>query len=191
MPKGAVFAQVAITALSLPSVQTAHWTCRGLFVIALVYGIFTVELSLVELVRLSSWQDPKQIRSRLSFRVVDEDTKEKCNGAAIDPVLRLAYPLRGLSFASWSLVPGLGVYLGTTWTSGGDNVPGEKDTRNIFICFLCCIAFEIVVNFGIGLIAGADDGVRSELDGQPADEEQAEQAEQSHEEKIQESIKGA
>ena len=142
----------------------------------------------MELVRLSSWQDPKQIRSRLGFRVVDEDTKEEYNGAAIDPVLRLAYPLRGLSFASWSLVPGLGVYLGTTWTSGGNDVPGENDTRNIFICFLCCIAFEVLGNFAIGLISAADDGVRPEIDGQPDDEEEAEQP---HEENIQESTEKA
>ena len=168
--------------------QTAHWTCRGLFVAALVYGIFTVELSLVELVRLSSWQDPKQIRSRLSFRVVDEDTKEECNGAAIDPVLRLASPLRGLSFSSWLLVPGLGVYLGTTWTSGGNSVPGENDTRNIFICFLCCIALEVLVSFAVGLISAADNGVRPELDGRPDHEEEAEQP---RGENMQESVKEA
>ena len=107
---------------------------------------------------------------------MDEDTQEECNGAAIDPVMQLASPARGLSFTTWSLVPGLGVYLGTLWTSGGNNVPGENDNRNIFLCFICCIAFELVRAATVGFIAAADNNEREELEGDGEDEEEPEQA---------------
>ena len=154
--KGAVFTQVAITALSLPQMDSAHWVARGLLVISVGYGIFTVTTSVEQQALLSSWLDPKQIRAEISFQKVDKDSGESCNGGAIDPVLGIASPMRLLNFSSFAFFLGLAVYLGTVWTSGGTNVPGPDDTRNIFICFMCCFGFEMVKAMVVGFITSED-----------------------------------
>ncbi|MCJ1246150.1 hypothetical protein MMC30_003355 [Trapelia coarctata] len=153
---GAVFTQVALTALSLPQMESAHWVARGLMVISVTYGIFTVTTAVEEQALLSSWLDPKQIRVELSFLKPDTNTGESCNGAAIDPVLEIASPMRMLNFSSLAFFLGLAVYLGTVWTSGGTNTPGPYDTRNIFICFLCCFGFEVVKSAFVGFITARD-----------------------------------
>lgn len=155
--KGAVFSQVSITALALPSIDTTHWVTKGLWVIALTYGIFTVEFSVSQQAQLSNWLDPKETRRRLSYSVTDEATGEKCTGAAIDTILNLTYPGRGLSFSSMAFVLGLAVYLGTSWTSGGNNLPGPDDTRNVFLCFIGCIVFEFAWAIIIAIVICEND----------------------------------
>jgi hypothetical protein len=59
----------------------------------------------------------------------------------------VSYRLRCLNFAPMTFFLGLAVYLGTLWTSGGNQMPGPNDTRNIFACFICCMGFEFVKYF--------------------------------------------
>ncbi|MCJ1408974.1 hypothetical protein MMC19_003051 [Ptychographa xylographoides] len=135
---------MSITALSLPSIRTAHWVAQGFFVVTLSYGVLSVRSSIEVQARLSSWSNVKEIRSRLSFRRVDEAKGIDCTGGAIDPALDIAEPGQYTRMAALSFYLGLGVYLGTVWTSGGNNVPGPNDSRNIFLCFISVIASEIV-----------------------------------------------
>ena len=158
--QAAVFTQVALTALALPSIATAHWLARGFWAVSLCYGYLGVRTSVSKQAMLSSWLDPKQIRDNLSFQKVDEQNGEKCTGGAIDPVLGLAAPGRLLRFSSSSFCLGFAVFLGTVWTSGGNNVPGPNDTRNIFISFICAVGFELFKGIVVLIITSEDDHQR-------------------------------
>jgi len=151
----AVFTQVSLTALSLPAIQSAHWASRGLWVISVCYGFFAVTNAVEQQAVLSSWLDAGQIRAELTFRkTITGDGGGVCTGGDLDRVLSIVSPLRCLNFSSMTFFLGLAVYLGTVWTSGGNQMPGPNDTRNIFICFVCCMGFEFAKSFVIGFIFG-------------------------------------
>ena len=154
--KGAVFTQVAITALSLPSIQSAHWAARGLWVAAIFYGVFAVKTSIEQQAQLSSCLDPRLIRDKLSFQKEAEATGEICTGGSIDAALGLASPQRFVNFSATTFFIGLTVYLGTVWTSGGNNVPGPNDSRNVFLCCICCLAGEFLKAVIVGAIKTLD-----------------------------------
>jgi len=114
-------------------------------------------------VELSSWLDARQIRDELSFRSkIGDDDDELCNGVALDCVLELISPYRCLSLSSLAFFLGLAVYLGTLWTSGGNQDQRPNDSRNIFLCLICCLGIEIIWSFTVGYITG--DGFGAELD---------------------------
>ena len=107
-----MFTQVVITALSLPSIQSAHWAARGLWVASITYGVFAVKLSVEQQAQLSSCLDARLIRDKFSFQTKSEATGEIWTGGSTDAVLGLASPQRFLSFSSATFFIGLAVYLG-------------------------------------------------------------------------------
>jgi len=144
--------------LSLPAIQSAHWASRGLWVISVCYGFFAVTSAVEQQAQLSSWLDARQIRAELSFRSpTPGEGGGFCTGGALDRVLDIASPLRFLQFSSVTFFLGLAVYLGTVWTSGGNQVPGPNDTRNIFLCFICCFGFECIKAFVVGVMFASTD----------------------------------
>ena len=151
-----MFTQVAITALSLPSIESAHWTAKGLWVAAIVYGVFAVKESIEQQAQLSSCLDSRLIKDKLSFERKLEASGEICTGGSIDAALSLASPQRLVSFSAHTFFLGLAVYLGTVWTSGGNRVPGPNDSRNIFLCCICCFAGELLKALVLAVITSMD-----------------------------------
>ena len=63
---GAIIAQIALTALSLPNLDDTHWTARAAFVVGLVAGSLAVFCSCVLQSKMSSLHSPYAVRRWLT-----------------------------------------------------------------------------------------------------------------------------
>lgn len=72
---GAIIAQIALTALTLPELESAHWTAQASFVICLVSGALSVFFSCVLQSILSGLHTPQQFRDWIT-EGLDPESKE-------------------------------------------------------------------------------------------------------------------
>ena len=64
--KGAIIAQIAVTALSLPALSQAHWIARALFVVSLVTGLLSVYFAVLLQRTIGALYQVMDIRNWLS-----------------------------------------------------------------------------------------------------------------------------
>ncbi|KAL8783856.1 MAG: hypothetical protein Q9213_004346 [Squamulea squamosa] len=118
---GAIIAQIAITALSLPELSLTHWLARALFLIGVTSGCLS----------RYGYGEPGTVRPSLPA------------------VLILSAPFVAVKISIMCLLCGLAIYQGFMWTRNLDANAGQHDNRDVFITFivgtLACMFFCSVV----------------------------------------------
>ena len=87
----------------------------------------------------------------MTFAKWDKDKQQYCRGAAASVAIEMGAPYGQLVLAVWAFILGLAVYTGTVWTSGGHNIPGPHDSRNIFIFFIVFLVWVVLITQGMAL----------------------------------------
>lgn len=111
---GAILAQAAISALSLPLLAETHYCARGLFVSSLANSLFAIYFTYIQHRTLSFIQQPTELRVWLYNGITYRNTK----GMDVWQSLIVAHSLLRVPYETISLsltffVVGLGVYLGS------------------------------------------------------------------------------
>lgn len=148
-----------------------HWLARGFFIFGLVTSLMAVYYA-TTLHRVMGRQlEPASVRTWIrGFRLrrsqklyekalrLDSDPSEfdrelllgdqaidRCFRPAYATVLTLSAPQVLLSTSLFSLLIGIGVYLGFMWTSHIDENFGRYDSRNIWIVYLITAVTSVLV----------------------------------------------
>ncbi|KAL8670013.1 MAG: hypothetical protein Q9168_005429 [Polycauliona sp. 1 TL-2023] len=132
---GAIIAQIAMTALSLPDLNRTHWVARALFLLGVTTGCLSVYYA-CELHRVvSKFYRPDAIRFWLRApppRVQDGGFDDRPR-TSLQAVLSLWAPFAAVQVSIFSLILGLAVYQGFLWTRDKDSGSGQHDNRDVFI----------------------------------------------------------
>ncbi|KAI9641689.1 hypothetical protein NHQ30_009545 [Ciborinia camelliae] len=162
----AIVAQIAITGLSLDSLNQTHWVAKSCFVMSLTFSLVSVYYAVSQqriLGRLLNAQDVRKwIRGPQDLRVfVDEfenetkccepddyvpgfsdvrDFKKQFRRQCFVPnpfsVITLSAPQMLLSGSLYLLLVALGIYLGQFWTHELDSTERSTDAKNVFIMYI-------------------------------------------------------
>ena len=150
-------AQVAITALTLDYLSTAHWVARAFFLASLLAGCASVYYAMYQLRtfgRLIASKDVKKWLRGLPREI--KDSKKDIPSAAA--VLVLDIPRGLMDMAAASIICGLSIYVVFVFINNLDVGAGKNDSRNIVIAYfvsmwLCAtlysrsFVFDIYVGF--------------------------------------------
>jgi hypothetical protein len=150
--QGAIVAQIAITAQSLPDINRTHWTARGLFTFSLVSSLVAVYHAnrqnrvmgrCMSARDIKSWIErpgprfSEALAPRIQFRLFRRSGPTKAEyKPAMASLLAISAPTILLSASLYSLLVGLGVYLGMLWSKGGNERASESDDFNIFLVYI-------------------------------------------------------
>lgn len=143
--QGAIIAQVALTALSLPNLSQAHWTARAFLLFATVAGCLSVYYACKLQRVVGKLYRPDMIRNwlrvgshgevlKMSSKKAALKTKE--SKASLSAIFLLSAPYSMMSFSILAFIIGLAVYQGFTWTRALDTAAGQTNSRNIFIAYI-------------------------------------------------------
>lgn len=136
--QGAIIAQIAITALSLPYLEQTHWTVQASFVVSLVAGLLSVYYACMIQLELSNLQGPKQVKQWLTTHRSAGMRQRPMFRRGISPALDipephlastiklqipsygsallLAAPSQLLNWSLTSLLVGIGIYYGLVYS---------------------------------------------------------------------------
>lgn len=151
--KGAILAQIAITALSLPYLESTHWTAEGAFVISLIAGLLSVYYACMVQQQLGDLQTPDEaLRWMTTTRIYDSDgryTILRKDAPIITPLpmnrrilpsyssaLLLVVPSQLLNWSSSSLLIGIGVYYGLLYTKHLGELRGDNANLAILLVYV-------------------------------------------------------
>ena len=135
--QGAIIAQVALTALSLPNLSLAHWTARAFLLFATVAGCLSVYYACKLQRTVGKLYRPEMVRRWLTVGSrwgVPELAKNR--KAALSAVFLLSAPYTMMSYSILAFVTGLAIYQGFTWTRNLDTAAGATNSRNVFIAYI-------------------------------------------------------
>ncbi|KAI9705105.1 MAG: hypothetical protein M1836_006888 [Candelina mexicana] len=152
---GAIIAQVAITALSLPFLSSTHWTARACFLLAVVSGCLSVyyacalqrivgKLYRVDLIK--EWlKMPPLERFGGGGGGASEDDAQRTSLAA---VLVISAPFNMVRVSVFAFLLGLAIYQGFVFTKGLDTSAAPGSSRANFIAImvgtgLCSVFFTL------------------------------------------------
>ncbi len=140
--QGAILAQIAITALSLPDISQVHWIVRAFFACALVAGILSVHFAVMQQRTLGNLYKAPQIRSWLlanrCAKLLNDlrSLKEMKHKVSFSAAFLVQIPYTMLEYGAAFLILGLGLYLGYAWKNALDTETGKSDNRNVLIVFI-------------------------------------------------------
>lgn len=151
LEKGAIVAQIAITALSLPNVEGTHWTCEAAFVTSLITGCLAVYFACIVQVYLGGLHDDKEVLKlltrpcKLSWRYTTDDHGQYLQNpvepyigktASFHAALLLVGPAHILNWSLVSFLVGLGIYLGLTYTKQLGDLPGGNANLAVLLVYI-------------------------------------------------------
>lgn len=127
-------AQVAITALTLDYLSTAHWVARAFFLSSLLAGCASVYYAMYQLRTFGRLITAKDVRNWLRGlpREIKDSGKNIPSAAA---VLVLDTPRGLVGMAATSFVCGLSIYIVFVFINNLDVNAGQHDSRNIVIAY--------------------------------------------------------
>lgn len=145
--KGAIVAQIAITALSLPYLEETHWTAEAAFVISLIAGLLSVYFACMIQQQLSSLHSPEEVRRWLSTtrggrHRHDEQESGALEGSRVQTIpsyhaaLLLILPAQLLNWSSISLLVGIGIYYGLVQTENLGLLRGQNSNLAILVVYV-------------------------------------------------------
>ncbi|MCJ1428527.1 hypothetical protein MMC29_006437 [Sticta canariensis] len=149
---GAIVAQIAITALSLPYLSQTHWVAQGFWIFSLisalmaVYYTSTLHRTLGRLLlpgQVKGWIRGEKLQKPDVTGTIYEDLaslEEKDFLPCLNSVLTMSAPQLLLSSSLYSFLIGLGVYLSFISRRQLNPDSGFNDSENIFITYLISIA---------------------------------------------------
>lgn len=117
--KGAIAAQIAITALSLTGLDQVHWTASASFVISLTAGLLSVYYACIIQVELGSMHNEEEAEAWLTTETLVRNREDpKVVTPSYSSVLLLAAPVQLLNWSLASLLVGIGIYYGLIAAQG-------------------------------------------------------------------------
>lgn len=127
-------AQIAITALTLDYLSTAHWVARAFFLSSLLAGCASVYYAMYQLRTFGRLITAKYVKSWLRGlpREIKESSQNVPSAAA---VLVLDTPRALVNMAAASFVCGLSIYIVFVFINDLDVNAGQHDNRNIVIAY--------------------------------------------------------
>jgi hypothetical protein len=155
--QGTIVAQIAITALSLASLDQVHWIARGLFTFSLVSSIMAVYYASDQYRILGRHLRGNDVRTWIRNDKFGENNKWRVTNSKFPlrqlskflpspaAVLTISAPNVLLSASLNAFLLGLGVYLGQIWTRHLDEIAGVNGSRAIFITY----AVSVAVCYGV------------------------------------------
>ncbi|PMD43178.1 hypothetical protein L207DRAFT_484329 [Hyaloscypha variabilis F] len=160
---GTIVAQIAITALSLASLDQVHWIARGLFTFSLVSSIMAVYYASDQYRILGRYLRGNDVRTWIRNDKFGE--RNKWSATSVQPQLRqfsmflpspaavltVSAPNVLLSASLNAFLLGLGVYLGQIWTKHLDEIAGVNASCAIFITY----AVSVTVCYGVYALSSA------------------------------------
>lgn len=152
--KGAIVAQIAITALSLEYLEDTHWTASAAFVISLVAGLLSVYYACILQQQLSGLHSPEETLLWLTITVralphplipemgilefwhhaqtyKDNDLIPSFNAA-----LLLVVPSILLNWSSVTLLIGIGIYFGMIYAENLGSLRGNNSNLAILLVYV-------------------------------------------------------
>ena len=143
--QGAIIAQVALTALSLPNLSQAHWTARAFLLFATVAGCLSVYYACKLQRVVGKLYRPGMIRDwlragshveALKMHSKNASLRSKQSKAALSAIFLLSAPYTMMSYSILAFIIGLAIYQGFTWTRALDTAAGQINSRNVFIAYI-------------------------------------------------------
>ena len=118
--QGAIIAQVALTALSLPGLSLAYWTARAFLLFATVSGCLSVYYACTLSRNIGKCYQAKLVRDWLStmtqhLQIAEGNGKNETQ-ASLSGIFILSAPYTMMSYAIRSFITGLAIYQGFVWT---------------------------------------------------------------------------
>lgn len=163
--KGAIVAQVAITALSLPFLSQAHWVARALWIFSLISGIMTVYYSVKQQKVMSHLLYPHEIKDWVrgielhtivaAMTIPNRKPQPRWFLPGVPSVLAVSAPELLMSASLASLIVGLGVYVGFVWHRKLDTGAGANDSLGVFIVYIVSITISYLV-YSLSIIAQSE-----------------------------------
>ena len=154
--QGAIIAQVALTALSLPSLSLAHWTARAFLLFATVAGCLSVYYACTLSRNIGKCYQAKLVRDWLSAatqHMENAEANEKNETqASLSGIFILSAPYTMMSYAILAFVTGLAIYQGFVWTRTLDTDAGKDNSRNVFIAYIVSTGFCELFFLSAGMI---------------------------------------
>ncbi|KAI9722027.1 MAG: hypothetical protein M1812_001987 [Candelaria pacifica] len=146
---GAIIAQVAITALSLPFLSNTYWTARACFLIAVTSGCLSVYYSCVLQRIVGNFYNAEQIKEWLMVPGPATGTEEGTHGVqdgSLAAIFTLSAPFALVKVSIIAFLVGLAIYQGLVFTKNLDNNTVSGDSRDSFIALmlgtgLCSVSF--------------------------------------------------
>ena len=148
--KGAIVAQIGVTAFALPNNQDIHWIVQGFFACGLVMGLLSVHFAVVQQRTMGKLHKASQIRmwllanssARLIREGVDPRNIEKKVSFTVAFLTQLPYTT--IFYGVFLLVIGLALYLGLSWRKRLDADDESKSDRNILIMYIALTGVSVV-----------------------------------------------
>ena len=143
MIEGAIIAQVAITALSLPSLSSMHWIARASFLTAVTSGCLSVFYAcqlqriigkLYEANQIKGWLMLPLSKGRIVQAVEEQDIE--LQETSLAAVLILSAPFTMVKVSIFSFLIGLATYQGFLYTRNLDSDAGPDHSRDSFIALV-------------------------------------------------------
>ena len=122
-------AQIAITALALDYLSTAHWVARAFFLSSLLAGCASVYYAMSQLRTFGRLISAKDVREWLQ---IEENRKTVPSPLA---VIALDTPRGLVDMAAVSFTLGLSIYVVFVFVNNLDVNAGKNDSRNIVIAY--------------------------------------------------------
>ncbi|KAL8847775.1 MAG: hypothetical protein Q9221_007195, partial [Calogaya cf. arnoldii] len=136
---GAIIAQVAITALSLPFLSNTHWTSRACFLIAVTSGCLSVFYACVLQRIVGKLYNAEQVKGWLILPGPETGTEEGSRGVentSLAAILILSAPSNMVKVAIFAFLVGLAIYQDFIFTKNLDENTAPGDSRNSFIALM-------------------------------------------------------
>ena len=128
-------AQIAITALALDNLSTAHWVARAFFLSSLLAGCASVYYAMSQLRTFGRLITAKDVREWLQIK---ENRKAVPSPSA---VIILDTPRGLVDMAAISFTLGLSIYVVFVFVNDLDVNAGKNDSRNIVIAYFVSMYF--------------------------------------------------
>jgi hypothetical protein len=107
--------------------------------------------------------DPQDLDHNVDGAMNENILLAKCFTPSVISVITISAPQMLLSGSLMTLLLGLGIYFGFTWTSKLDTQAGLHDSRNVFIVFVVGLGVCIIVYSLSGLIHNTEDESEDEI----------------------------
>lgn len=132
-------AQIAITALALEYLSTAHWVARAFFLSSLLAGCASVYYAMSQLRTFGRLITAKDVRVWLQL---NENRKNVPSPLA---VIVLDTPRGLVDMAAISFILGLSIYVIFVFVNNLDVNAGKNDSRNIMIAYFVSMYFAVTL----------------------------------------------
>jgi hypothetical protein len=112
-----LISQVAITALTLPSIHETHFTARGLFTVSVVLSVLAIFFTCLQQRTIGYIQKPEELKAWLSNGIRYKNSAGEMvfqSSMVTHQLLQAPFELLGISITLF--IAGFGVYLGSAVT---------------------------------------------------------------------------